>query len=69
MNQTNIPQQPAVPTPAPRIEEFLSAVESKTKDAVHLRLLQACRSAEPATALDAELNKMIDEIFNETPKA
>ena len=50
----------------PRVEEFLTAVESKTADETHRRLLRACRKGDPATAMETELELIIEEILHET---
>jgi len=49
-----------------RLEKFLVAVESRTTNAVHRRLIAACRSSEPAVALEAELSRIVAEILDET---
>lgn len=49
----------------PRIEEFLTAVEAKTSNEVHRRLLRACRTDNPGDAMEAELGKIIEEIIND----
>jgi hypothetical protein len=48
------------------VEQFLRAVEGKTNDPAHHRLLKACRQANPSTALEAELRAILTEISNET---
>ena len=53
-------------SPASSGEDFLLAIEKNLTDPIHLRLLRACRQADPSSALDAELNKVIDEILHET---
>jgi hypothetical protein len=50
---------------AARVEDFLRAVESKTSDDVHRCILRACRSADPTTSMEAELRRVIEEIFHE----
>jgi hypothetical protein len=49
----------------PRVEEFLRAVESKTNNEVHRRILRACRGTDPTTSMEAELKRVIEEIFHE----
>ena len=51
--------------PASRREAFLNAVEQKTTDAIHHRLLRACHSEDPASALEGELAKIILAILHE----
>jgi len=48
-----------------RVEEFLKAVEDKTTNAAHRRILKACRNAPPAFSMDEELKSLIDEVLNE----
>lgn len=48
------------------VEQFLRAVEAKTTDSVHQRLLKACRKANPSSALEAELRAILSGISNET---
>lgn len=48
-----------------RVEGFLRSIEAKDQSAVHKRILQACRSADPSTAMDAELTRIIQEIVDE----
>jgi hypothetical protein len=50
----------------PRHESFLRAVESKTADPHHHRLLKVCRQPNTAAALEEELLRIIDEILHET---
>jgi hypothetical protein len=52
---------------APRsaVDRFLQAVETKTNNPVHTRLLQVCRQANPADALEAELRAIVSEIVDE----
>jgi hypothetical protein len=49
-----------------RVEEFLRAVEGKTTDAFHRRLLRACRELIAGPAMEAELGKIVTEILRET---
>jgi len=49
----------------PRAEEFLRAVESKTNNEFHRRILRACRSEDPKTSMETELNSIIEEILHE----
>jgi len=54
-------------TVAPRVskkEEFLRAVETKTKNDVHIRLLKACRGSDATKELETELSKVISEILS-----
>jgi len=52
-------------TPKSTLEQFLQAVEKRTNNPVHHRLLNACRQANPLVALEAELRKIASEIINE----
>jgi hypothetical protein len=54
-----------VPTISKR-EEFLRAVERKTENKVHHRLLEACEKSDASKEIEAELTKIISEIFYET---
>ncbi len=65
MPKDNQNEQPETPVLS-RSEEFLRAVEGKTNDAVHRRILRACRSTNPSSSMEAELKKVIEEIFDET---
>lgn len=47
------------------LEQFLQAVEKRTSNPVHHRLLKACRQANPSGALEAELRTIVSEIINE----
>lgn len=51
--------------PSSQLEVFLQAVEQKTNDKIHRRLLRACRIADPSTELEDELSKIISEILHE----
>ncbi|MFH0828771.1 MAG: hypothetical protein V1907_01160 [Candidatus Kerfeldbacteria bacterium] len=63
----NEPHQERDPAPEPsRVERFLTAVEQKTTSAVNLRLLRACKTSTPGSAMEEELNKVIKELLNET---
>jgi len=53
------------PTPLDIREAFLQAVEKRTGDATHRRLLQACRSHDLSSALEGELAKVVMEILHE----
>jgi hypothetical protein len=55
-------------TDAPKstLELFLRAVETKTNDPVHHRLLNACRQTNQPGALEAELQTIVSEILSET---
>lgn len=59
---------PVNPTPesvvGPALEQFLNAVERKTTDPIHLRLLKACRQGDPASAMESELRDIFAEITN-----
>ena len=48
-----------------RVEGFLLAVGGKTSDAVHRRLLRACREPDAGPAMEAELSKIVTEILHE----
>jgi len=50
---------------SPRVEEFLKAVESKTSDPCHRRLLRSCRGKNPTAAMEAELNQVVKELLDE----
>lgn len=49
-----------------RVDEFLTAVEKKTADKTHRRLLRACRQNDPVAAIEAELKLIIEEILHES---
>lgn len=46
------------------VEQFLQAVEAKTTDPIHRRLLLAARNDNSLANLEAELHKIISEIIN-----
>jgi hypothetical protein len=52
----------APPTP---LELFFQTLESRTSDTTHLRLLKAARKADPATAVERELGRIIEELLRE----
>ncbi len=54
-------------TDAPKstLELFIQAVEKKTNDPVHHRLLNACRQTKSPGALEAELQAIVSEIISE----
>jgi hypothetical protein len=45
---------------------FFMSIESRTSDAIHLRLLKAAQKPNPATELERELTKIMEEILRET---
>ena len=52
--------------PQSTLEQFLQAVEKKTDNQIHHRLLKVCRQANPSDALEAELRTIVSELINET---
>jgi hypothetical protein len=48
-----------------RVEDFLVAVEAKTVNVIHRRLLRACRATDPGSSMETELGKIVDEILHE----
>lgn len=52
-------------TPFSAVERFLQAVEKRTTDPVHHRLLKKCRQDDPSEALETELRTILSEIVNE----
>jgi hypothetical protein len=52
--------------PESALEQFLQAVEKKTSNPVHRRLLKACRQADPSGALEGELQTIVSEMISET---
>jgi len=59
------PDEPITKSNLPRYEVFLRAVESKTANPYHQRLLKACRETNPGVALEEELTRIINEILHE----
>jgi hypothetical protein len=55
--------QPSQPS---ALGTFFRAVEKRTSDPTHLRLLNAAREADPAAALEKELDKIMEELLHET---
>lgn len=47
-------------------EGFLQAVEQKTTNEIHKRLLSACRGKDASKEIEGELNKIVTEILHET---
>lgn len=47
------------------LERFLQAVEKKTDNHIHHRLLKVCRQDNPSGALEAELRTIVLELINE----
>jgi hypothetical protein len=64
---TDNEQQDGGNTDAPKstLELFIQAVEKKTDDPVHHRLLNACRQTNSPGALEAELRAIVSEIISE----
>lgn len=60
---SGVPSPPPVPPPS-AVEAFLKALESRTEDPMHLRLIQAARSANPAASLEKELARVIEELLH-----
>lgn len=58
-------QQPHQPSTLPQLEEFIRAVEAKTTNTIHLRILGACRSENPKASMEAELTSIIEDILHE----
>jgi hypothetical protein len=52
-------------TALPSLEAFFQAVERRTTNPVHIRLLKTCRESKTPGAVDAELTKIISEIADE----
>ena len=48
------------------LEQFLSAVEKKTINPVHIRLLNVARQPNPSGVLEAELRTIFMEILNDS---
>ena len=46
-----------------RVSEFLTAVETKTDDKIHLRLLRACRKGNSVDVMESELRLIVEEVF------
>lgn len=46
-----------------RVEQFIHAVERKTKDEVQLRLLRACKGNDPAKSMEDELKRIVEEVL------
>lgn len=55
------PSQYQVP---PSVEAFLKAVEARTDLDAHLRLLRVCRLPFPNTAMEEELNRILNELID-----
>jgi hypothetical protein len=49
----------------PSLEAFFQAVEGKTTNPFHLRLLRSSRESKASGTVDAELTKIISEIVDE----
>jgi hypothetical protein len=67
MTTTNREQQNGENTNVPKstLEMFIQAVEKKTNDPVHHRLLNACRQTNQPGSLEAELQTIVSEIISE----
>jgi len=52
-------------SPKSTLELFIQAVEKKTNDPVHHRLLNACRQTNLPGTLEAELQAIVSEIISE----
>jgi hypothetical protein len=55
----------AVPPPPSALEAFFQSLQARTSNPTHLRLLQAARKADPASALEKELGKIMEELLHE----
>jgi len=53
------------PSARTALEEFFTFLESRTSNAIHLRLLKAARKPDPAGALEKELAKIMEELLRE----
>ena len=54
-----------IKSPLSAAETFLLAVESRTDNASHQRLLRACRSETPTEAMEEEVTRIVEEILDE----
>jgi hypothetical protein len=61
---SDVPSSPPEPALS-AVETFLRALESRTKDPTHLRLLKTARHASPVSALEKELATVMEEILHE----
>jgi hypothetical protein len=52
-------------SPVSRAELFLRAVEARTDDPTHRRILRASRDADVRSAIENELGKIVSEILHE----
>lgn len=48
------------------LDAFFKAVEQRTSDPIHLRLLAAARRKDPSGSLERELDRILQELTNET---
>ncbi len=46
-----------------RVEQFLRVIESKATDPLHRRLLRSCRAPDAGSALEEELNRIVEELL------
>lgn len=49
----------------PALNAFFESVKARTSEPVHLRLLKAAAKGDPTTALEKELEKIVQEILDE----
>lgn len=57
---------PAKRALSPALEAFFQAIEKRTTDPVHRRLVAAARRKDPAVSLDREFERIMQELTNET---
>lgn len=63
MNANDEKQNNAKHETPSRVEEFIDAVEKKTDNEIHRRILGACKKENPASCVEEELKKVIEEIL------
>lgn len=53
-------------TPPSATAAFFAALEERTSDVAHLRLLKAARGSDPSLSLEQEFGRIIEELLHET---
>lgn len=60
-----VPENATASSVQSALETFFQSLATRTSDATHLRLLKAARRTDPASALERELGKIMEELLHE----
>jgi hypothetical protein len=59
-------KSPSKSSPSSALDAFFRDLESRTSNAIHLRLLKAAQKSDPSAALERELGRIMEELLRET---